>query len=1321
MDVSFPLFPDAVLTEITGVVEHLSPDDGLPWTFDGHLDMGIGPTVGIAWDVWTGGSVEAPLIVVEGDAHADSERLTVDGTMSALWGILAQAEASVRVNFSAQSLYADLTARAFLGALTGSAVLYAWSDLAFMLRCTGSGNFPDPIPVLGGHPIVSASLVAQYTPSPRGGFVAAWGTVSFPLVGGGVALGVRVSLADGSWEFIGPGAIAQLVGGAGAAGMTLAGAPSQGWDVPSGIEWAAFTADWENQTPGVAIQLTGPDSTVYDEAAIAANPDMAIVDDLSGLTRRTVQVRNPAAGAWTLTVVDDTGLGATTFTALQAPSDPPTVSVDLAQDTTAQGGSATVPYTANDADSQASVLFYYDTDGAGYDGLLMGDGVAESDASDNYVWDTSGVAPGTYHVYAMILDESGLPVFSGYAAGRVIVPENPPTTADDPFTVLEDSANNLLDVLGNDSAAPDAAQRVVVTGVTAPGHGTATVGDGGTHVLYTPAADFQGTDTFTYTIADDGGQTDTATVTITVTGQADPPAPLDDQADVPGGASKHAIAVLDNDSPGPLGTGTLRVCGVGEAAHGQAAVSPDALGVRYTPEPGFWGTDSFTYMVVNADGATGIATVTVEVPPGPDLTVTQPSAAALEVYAGQAMDLDAAVVNEGLENAGAFTVGLYLSADPIVTTGDTLLASYSRQGLPIGDSYTENLSFNAPAGAGTYYVAAIADSAGAVAELDETNNVGPVVTLTVAAGTLVAFGDGAARSVRVVDGAKTITVTLVGGAGSLLAAGDDELTVENKPGQTVVTGAGAEILTVTLDVSTLRTLLIFSVAGGNAVADVGSIQARGAVGTIMGMMVNVGELVTDGPARMVMLRDIVNGRVDIGAAGAAATDKTILTLGSLQDTSVNLGVPGLSFTVADWLDTDGTPDTLTAPGITILRTTGRPAIATRGQAKSAGHFQADLNLGAAQTPGGGLGSFMVAGTWDQSQATIFGQGAGGNSVNFVSAGQVANASLTASGGVGTILAGSWQAGNVQATTVGSAVIRGNAGLNMTLSGQNRAGNSLTAFTALGDVTGTVLNLAGGAGVVNVRSWTGGAIQALYIGSLLTTRGAFGADLTLTGQNAAGNSLNVLSAALGAVNSATIALAGAAGTIIARDWAAGQFTGASVGVFMSRGDFTGNLTLTGQNAIGRSLNVFQVLGEMNLAVVRARGGVGSALIGSLRHSALYVSVLDGVAGMPAPATTAEEYFAALPAGLRGPAIGTFMITRPAGVFENSVVAGPSMGTVLLRGVAVDNGLDPFGLVGDTKINMLIRYRDGAAPSIGRNLDAGLVDTLPAEADFQVAVL
>ncbi|MFF3666205.1 Ig-like domain-containing protein [Microtetraspora malaysiensis] len=65
-----------------------------------------------------------------------------------------------------------------------------------------------------------------------------------------------------------------------------------------------------------------------------------------------------------------------------------------------------------------------------------------------------------------------------------------------------------IPVLANDTGTAP-----VISSVTAPGHGTATISGG--NVVYTPGPGFVGADTFTYTITTDCG-TSTATVTVTV-------------------------------------------------------------------------------------------------------------------------------------------------------------------------------------------------------------------------------------------------------------------------------------------------------------------------------------------------------------------------------------------------------------------------------------------------------------------------------------------------------------------------------------------------------------------------------------------------------------------------------------------------------------------------------------------------------------------------------------------------------------------------------------------------------------------------------------
>ena len=60
----------------------------------------------------------------------------------------------------------------------------------------------------------------------------------------------------------------------------------------------------------------------------------------------------------------------------------------------------------------------------------------------------------------------------------------------------------------------------VVTDATNGAHGTVTFDDTG--VAYTPAADYNGPDSFTYTVTNDDGPS-TATVDVTVTAVNDPP------------------------------------------------------------------------------------------------------------------------------------------------------------------------------------------------------------------------------------------------------------------------------------------------------------------------------------------------------------------------------------------------------------------------------------------------------------------------------------------------------------------------------------------------------------------------------------------------------------------------------------------------------------------------------------------------------------------------------------------------------------------------------------------------------------------------------
>lgn len=91
---------------------------------------------------------------------------------------------------------------------------------------------------------------------------------------------------------------------------------------------------------------------------------------------------------------------------------------------------------------------------------------------------------------------------------------DPPVAVNDSATVVQDSANNVISVLTNDSDQEKNA--LSIQSVGAPNQGGTAVVQNNT-IIYTPAASFVGNEQFTYTISDGQGGTATATVIVTVT------------------------------------------------------------------------------------------------------------------------------------------------------------------------------------------------------------------------------------------------------------------------------------------------------------------------------------------------------------------------------------------------------------------------------------------------------------------------------------------------------------------------------------------------------------------------------------------------------------------------------------------------------------------------------------------------------------------------------------------------------------------------------------------------------------------------------------
>ncbi|GEM_PF-2418172 len=190
-----------------------------------------------------------------------------------------------------------------------------------------------------------------------------------------------------------------------------------------------------------------------------------------------------------------------------------------------------------------------------------------------------------------------------------------PVAADDPATVLEDSGANVIDVLANDSFAPDTGETLTVIAVSSAAHGSVLIVAEGTKVSYTPASNFNGSDSFTYKISDGHGGTATATVTVTITSVNDPPTAVDDPIAMMENSGPVNINVLANDSTLPDVGEVLTITGVTEADHGSVEVISGGTAVSYKPKANFHGTDSFTYKINDGHGGIAAAKVIVTINP----------------------------------------------------------------------------------------------------------------------------------------------------------------------------------------------------------------------------------------------------------------------------------------------------------------------------------------------------------------------------------------------------------------------------------------------------------------------------------------------------------------------------------------------------------------------------------------------------------------------------------------------------------------------------------------------------------------------------------
>lgn len=243
-------------------------------------------------------------------------------------------------------------------------------------------------------------------------------------------------------------------------------------------------------------------------------------------------------------------------------------------------------------------------------GPAHGSVVINPDGTYTYTPDPGYTGPDQY-VYEICDD--GTPSLCAQATCYITIynGNNPPVAVDDFNNTLVDTPVSGT-VITNDYDPDGDNLTVNSSPVSGPDNGTLVLTPGGAYT-YTPNSGFEGEDSFTYVVCDDGIPTlcDTAVVTISVipvTDDNDPPVANPDAYVTQEGVPVNGNITANDDDPDGDNI-ILTTIPLSGPSNGSVTLAANG-DIVYTPDPGFIGVDSFTYRICD-DGTPVLCDETV--------------------------------------------------------------------------------------------------------------------------------------------------------------------------------------------------------------------------------------------------------------------------------------------------------------------------------------------------------------------------------------------------------------------------------------------------------------------------------------------------------------------------------------------------------------------------------------------------------------------------------------------------------------------------------------------------------------------------------------